>query len=341
MDSGKRIRLTNTRLRAEFSQAVKRTLAQRVGLLCSNPSCMADTTGPQSDPSNILNVGVAAHITAAARGGPRFDSQMSDSIRASASNGIWLCQTCAKLIDSDLVAYRPDLLKEWKAKAEQGARARLGKTNSRIGLNRHSVAALKRDLKMRDDLHRDLLKSSSERMNLPRVTSRASKFAHSEVIVHRIDDRSYPNIDNTPGISGWFKLEVLDFYHGGLDCILDLKYALVDEATRKWALLTHEQNEFSFEPRFTKIKIFITGKIPWRNILHYDMEGDQNYPQPHLYCKYADAGEPYEAVGYFIVGNGHEWELQAGKKIGLQALLKGNAGAPSGGELANSGAPGQ
>jgi hypothetical protein len=37
------------------------------------------------------------HITGAAPGGPRFDVNLSDKARRSASNGIWHCQTCAKL----------------------------------------------------------------------------------------------------------------------------------------------------------------------------------------------------------------------------------------------------
>lgn len=228
------------RARHEFTQKVKYVLAQRVGLLCSNPICMTDTTGPQTDPSCIINVGAAAHITAAAPGGPRFNPELSEKERAGAKNGIWLRQTCAKLIDSDLAVYSPHLLLEWKARAEQDARARLGKTQCRIISHKKAVAALKRDQQMRDDLHRDLLKSPAERMKLRRVGNRSSKFAHSEVIIRRIADRSYPNVDESPGISGWFKLEILDFYHGGLDCILDLQYALEDSTTRKWALLSFE-----------------------------------------------------------------------------------------------------
>jgi hypothetical protein len=161
-------------------------------------------------------------------------------------------------------------------------------------------------------------------MNLPRGSRRYAKFAHSEVIIHRIDDRSYPDIDKSPGISGWFKLELLDFYHGGLHGIVDIAYALIDTETRKWALLSYEQSKPSYPERFNMVKVFVTVKIPWRNILHYDLRGDEYYPQPHLYCQYADAGEPYEGRGYFIIreNDGYEWELDAADRIGLDTLLR-------------------
>jgi hypothetical protein len=169
---------------------------------------MAPTAGPQLDPSKIINVGVAAHITGATPGGPRYDSTLTVKERANASNGVWLCQNCAKLIDSDLAAHSSHLLRDWKVRAEQDARARLGKTKAKPISHRKAVEALKRQQKMRDDLHRDLLKSNAERMNLPRVCQRRMKFRYDEIIIHRIDDTSYPDIDDKPGISGWFKLEV-------------------------------------------------------------------------------------------------------------------------------------
>src|SRR5258708_16326923 len=118
---------------------------------------------------------------------------MSERDRRSASNGIWLCQNCAKLIDNDLQTYPVSLLWNWKGVAEEEARTRVGQTSSKgSGRSvRQSVAALKREHKLRDDLHRDLLKSSSERMELPRVIILVSKFLHSEIIVHRIHDSTY------------------------------------------------------------------------------------------------------------------------------------------------------
>jgi hypothetical protein len=54
--------------RDDFALSVKKVLAQRVGARCSNPNCRQQTSGPQFDPAKALNVGVAAHITAAATG---------------------------------------------------------------------------------------------------------------------------------------------------------------------------------------------------------------------------------------------------------------------------------
>jgi hypothetical protein len=45
-------------------------------------------------------------------------------------NGIWLCQTCAKLVDNDAQRFPADLLREWKAGAEAEALQRIGKTSS-------------------------------------------------------------------------------------------------------------------------------------------------------------------------------------------------------------------
>ena len=89
--------------RDEFLAEVKKRLALRAGLRCSNLRCRALTAGPTLDPSGVINIGVAAHITAASPGGPRYDPTLSRKRRRSIENGIWLCQRCAKLIDSDTI----------------------------------------------------------------------------------------------------------------------------------------------------------------------------------------------------------------------------------------------
>lgn len=117
-------------MRDEFSPSVKQTVANRVNLMCSNPDCRAGTGGPQLDPSKALNLGVAAHISAASPQGPRFDESMSNEDRKHADNAIWLCQNCAKLVDSDVARFPIRLLRKWKEAAEFAALSTLGKAAS-------------------------------------------------------------------------------------------------------------------------------------------------------------------------------------------------------------------
>ncbi|CUH96430.1 hypothetical protein P22_2520 [Propionispora sp. 2/2-37] len=107
--------------RDNFDMTTKETLAKRVGFRCSNPNCRKLTSGPQIDSAGSINIGVAAHISAASLGGPRYDSQLTAEERKSIDNGIWLCQNCAKLIDNDPVLYSSDILLEWKHLSEKAA----------------------------------------------------------------------------------------------------------------------------------------------------------------------------------------------------------------------------
>ncbi|PTT91704.1 hypothetical protein DBR42_03355, partial [Pelomonas sp. HMWF004] len=107
--------------REDFSATVKDSLSRRVNLCCSNPGCGKFTAGPHTDPARALNIGVAAHITAAAPGGPRYDITLTKTERVSFENGIWLCQNCGKLIDNDPAQFTVTLLRRWKAQAEKKA----------------------------------------------------------------------------------------------------------------------------------------------------------------------------------------------------------------------------
>ena len=112
----------------DFSEQVKKALALRAGGHCSNPDCRVLTSGPQEDPAKAVNLGVGAHIRAASPGGPRYDAELTPEERCSPTNGIWLCQNCAKLIDNDPQRFPVELLLSWKNAAEESARDHVGKT---------------------------------------------------------------------------------------------------------------------------------------------------------------------------------------------------------------------
>lgn len=106
-------------MRDDFSKSTKDILAKRVGFRCSNPNCRKLTSGPNSDANKSINIGVAAHIVPASEGFVRDDPSISSEERKSIDNGIWLCQACAKLIDSDEQRYSVDLLHKWKTWSEE------------------------------------------------------------------------------------------------------------------------------------------------------------------------------------------------------------------------------
>jgi len=70
--------------RDDFSAATKRDLQKRVNNICSNPDCRKQTIQPQlTNNHKSTNTGKAAHICAAASGGPRFNLDMTEAERKS------------------------------------------------------------------------------------------------------------------------------------------------------------------------------------------------------------------------------------------------------------------
>lgn len=112
--------------RDDFSSLIKDVLAKRVGYLCSN--CRQPTVGANEVPNKATSIGIAAHITAAASGGPRFNPDLMPEERRDIGNGIWLCGNCSILIDKDAIKYTVDVLYEWKLKAEEESRQKLNGT---------------------------------------------------------------------------------------------------------------------------------------------------------------------------------------------------------------------
>ncbi len=107
--------------RAEFTQPVKRALAERAGFKCSFPGCTNTTIGPSDEGKDKSNkTGMACHIVAAS-GGPaarRVVSTMTAAQLSDIDNGIWMCYRHGKQIDADEVRFTTPVLKTWRELAE-------------------------------------------------------------------------------------------------------------------------------------------------------------------------------------------------------------------------------
>ncbi len=125
-----------------FTPATKELIGKRAGYLCAFPGCRRLTVGPSDDRvSGVTMVGVAAHITAASVGGPRYDPALTLEERASEHNGVWVCQTHAKMIDDNPGEYSVDEITRWKKQHEDWVFARLANARNHFknGIGRISL----------------------------------------------------------------------------------------------------------------------------------------------------------------------------------------------------------
>ncbi|MBU9247682.1 NACHT domain-containing protein [Burkholderia multivorans] len=121
------------RNRDDFTKGTVLQIAKRAGWRCSFPTCRKDTVGATSDDEGDINIGTAAHICAAAPGGPRYDETMSPEERSSVKNGIWMCRDHGKAIDSSDPEFTVERLREWKKQAEYESRRRVLHNEAALG----------------------------------------------------------------------------------------------------------------------------------------------------------------------------------------------------------------
>jgi hypothetical protein len=119
--------------RDEFPTGIIDTLRKRAAFICSNPNCRNMTiAASEASTEKVQYIGVAAHITSAAAGGPRYDTSLTPAERQGVQNGIYLCNNCATLVDKNNgIDYSVALLKELKATHEKWVLYNLNKSIDR------------------------------------------------------------------------------------------------------------------------------------------------------------------------------------------------------------------
>jgi hypothetical protein len=151
------------------------------------------------------------------------------------------------------------------------------------------------------------------------------------LIIRSIDDEMYPDVDANPPMgrmSSWVHLEFYGFYHNGIEVALRttrIVYVIMERSfapwwKSRWAIVDFDEESIKWvgdgqgdegygykfydcidETRYTIREARCLGRIPYRNIIDCDEEGDEYYSEPHLYCRFADEGQPYEAIVYKLL----------------------------------------
>ena len=129
--------ITRQNNRDDFGLKTIDNLAKRASYICSNPDCRSLTLCPsETNSEKYIYIGIAAHVTAASEGGPRYDPRLTSEQRTSIENGIFLCSNCAVVIDKNKgLDFSVDRLKKWKSEHEKWVSENLNKSvNSLISV---------------------------------------------------------------------------------------------------------------------------------------------------------------------------------------------------------------
>lgn len=286
-------------MRDNFSVKTKNILAGRVGYLCSNPNCKKPTYGPNDISDKVVNIGVAAHITAASEGGPRYNPNLNSTQRKSLENGIWLCQNCAKLIDSNPERYSDLVIYKWKIEAENFAQNQL-ETQTNFVVRKENEEEFKKAVELEKQLRKELINENcyQEFSNEELVKYPYKKFKSSRFILRSFEDRTYPEIDND---SDWCRTFMYDFYDRGILIWIDALFsrtAIMNKETKEWYVEEIKLDKRPVNDYEKRLHIRTLGKLPYTNIIHWK-DGDDIHNDYHLYCKYYGVdNSPYEGIEY-------------------------------------------
>jgi len=88
--------MRRTCVRDDFKPATNELIGKRAGWLCSNPECRRSTVGAAEGHDGVINIGVAAHITAASLEEPRYDPALTSEERRHQATAFGCARTMAR-----------------------------------------------------------------------------------------------------------------------------------------------------------------------------------------------------------------------------------------------------
>jgi len=151
----------------------------------------------------------------------------------------------------------------------------------------------------------ELIKHSEElrKQFKDEIYKNTTKELRKDVVVRHVNRMdSYPEVEETKGISPWFRAALLDTYHKGI--LVGLRFGSLMESPDGYRFRNHKAGEDG------DIRVCLVGKIPFEFIEGVNWDGDEYYSFPHIFCHFANKGEPYQELVFceeVDMGNGHSY----------------------------------
>lgn len=112
----------------------------------------------------------------------------------------------------------------------------------------------------------------------------------TDVIIRDTKRRSeYPNINPKSRRQTWMRQGLLNSYHDGL-LMVDGWHDVTQTVTGEYRFLGRG------ESRYGRVRAALTGSLPYENIESVDLEGDQIYGFPIIFCRFGGRYGPYSKL---------------------------------------------
>jgi hypothetical protein len=168
-------------------------------------------------------------------------------------------------------------------------------------------AIIKRRVQMGAKLKKAFLLTAQEMAKRGRK-DRAWEWNQSSIIIRDVNDETYPVVEQGTGISPWFKVQPLDFYHNGIRVVLRGCEGLVFEDDQSWELV-ESYGDITVPAGAVSTNVYVIGKIPCDNIVSFTTTSDE-YGHVTIFCRFANGGAPYEVIEHaWMYGDGEGFPL--------------------------------
>lgn len=175
-------------------------------------------------------------------------------------------------------------------------------SENRLPKNRNSQASesrIRKAMTMKKKIQKDFL------LDLPRSQWDYAKyepwirFRYHNVILRDPDDKTFPVVDNH---NNWLKGEFWDLYDQGIEFISHGGKAVFDQ-DGYWDILNWNGDERENNPKYTVKDFWTYPRLAFHNIATYDLEPDDYYSSPTIYCTFSSTGHPYDEIMFGTSGS--------------------------------------